>query len=178
MKNILIATAIALATGAASAATAENFMSLHLNRVESSRTEQVIRAGTALQGFDLGLQARTEIHSGGNSRFNNLEATAGKKLGPVNVFGGLGYDNGHGSKSKNYQYGLVGASAGTNLGPVYTFAGAKTRLNWDNAAPEQTSVFAGLRYPLTKSMSAELEVGRSYRDIKEKTASIGLRVGF
>ena len=175
MKNILIATVITLATGAASAA---NFVSLDLSRVESSRTEQVIRGGTAMQGFDLGLQARTELHRGGDSRFNNLEATAGKKLGPVNVFGGLGYDNGHGPKSKNYQYGLVGASTGANLGPVYTFVGAKTRLNWDSAAPEQTSVFAGVRYPLSKSMSVELEVGQSYQDIKEKTAGVGLRVGF
>jgi hypothetical protein len=110
---------------------------------------------------------------------NSVEGTVGKSFGPVNVFGGVGYDNGfNGAKGANYQYGLVGASAGAQVGPVYAFGGAKTRLNWDQANPKQTVAFAGVSYPLTKTVSVELDVSRSYQDIKEKAMGVGMRVSF
>jgi hypothetical protein len=54
----------------------------------------------------------------------------------------------------------------------------KTRVNWDSANPKQTVAFAGVSYPLTKSVSVELDVSRSYQDIKEKAAGVGVRVNF
>jgi hypothetical protein len=110
---------------------------------------------------------------------NSVEGTVGKSMGPINVFGGVGYDNGfNGAKGTNYQYGLLGASAGVPVGAVYAFGGMKTRVNWDSANPKQTVAFAGVSYPLTKSVSVELDVSRSYQDIKEKAAGVGVRVNF
>jgi hypothetical protein len=110
---------------------------------------------------------------------NSIEGTVGKGFGPVTVFGGVGYDNGfNGAKGANYQYGLVGASTGAKLGPVWAFGGVKTRLNWDSANPKQTVAFAGVSYPLTKALSVDLDVSRSYQTIQEKAMGVGMRVTF
>ena len=179
MKKILTATILALAAGVAAA----SYVSLEVDGVKdtgnkATSTAQYFRAGTTAAGLNLDLAVRTAVFRKGGM-LNSVEGTVGKGFGPVTVFGGVGYDNGfNGAKGANYQYGLVGASAGTQIGPVYAFGGAKTRLNWDNANPKQTVAFAGVSYPLTKAVSVELDVSRSYQDIKEKALGVGMRVAF
>ena len=162
---------------------AANYVSLEVDTVKdtgnkSTSTAQYFRAGTDAFGLNLDLAARTAAFRDGGL-LSSYEATVGKQLGRVNVFGGLGYDNGYnGGKGDNYQYGLVGASTGMPIGPVYAFAGAKTRINWDHANPKQTVTFAGVSYGLTKNVSVELDVSRSTQTIKEKAAGVGVRIGF
>ena len=180
MKKILTATVLALAVSAASAT---GYVSMEIDSVKdtgnkATSTAQYFRAGTQAFGLDLSTQVRTAVYRNGGM-LNSIEGYVGKGIGPVNVFGGLGYDNGfNGAKKGNYQYGLVGASAGANLGPVYAFGGAKTRLNWDSANPKQTVAFAGVSYPLTKTLSVDVDASRSYQNIKEKALGVGLRVSF
>lgn len=178
MKKTIIALSL-LAT--ALTASAANFASLDVERVKDDVSKvvsnaQYIRAGVDAMGLNLGLQARTATFDGGGM-VNSLEGTAGKQMGPVNLFVGLGHDNGF-NGGKAFQYGLVGASTGMPLGPLYGFAGAKTRVNWEDINPKQTVVFAGVSMGLAKNTSVSLNVGKSYQDIKETSYGLGLRVGF
>ena len=180
MKKILTATVIALAAATASAA---NYVSMEIDSVKdtgnkATSTAQYFRAGTDAAGLNLDLAVRTAVFRKGGM-LNSIEGTVGKGFGPVTVFGGLGYDNGfNGAKGANYQYGLVGASTGAKLGPVWAFGGVKTRLNWDSSNPKQTVAFAGVSYPLTKALSVDLDVSRSYQTIQEKAMGVGMRVTF
>lgn len=179
MKKTVLALGLALATLTASAA---NFVSVDVDRVKDDRNgsigyAQYVRAGMdGPVGLNLGLQVRTATFDGGGM-VNSLEGTAGKQFGPVNVFSGLGHDNGF-NGSSSFQYGLVGASVGMSLGPVYSFAGVKTRVNWQDANPDQTVAFAGVSVPVTKQVSFTVSGSKSYQDIKETSLGVGLRVGF
>lgn len=178
MKKSLLALGLAVAT---MSATAANFVSLDVERVKDDSNgvishAQYFRAGKVVAGLNLGLQVRTATFDGGGM-VNSVEGTAGKKMGPLSVYGGLGHDNGF-NGGRSFQYGLVGASAGMPLGPVYAFGGAKTRLNWDSANPKQTVVFAGVSKDVAKNVSVSLNVGKSYQDIKETSYGLGIRVGF
>lgn len=181
MKKFIITALLATVAGLANAA---NFVSVDVDSVEDSKTgaksqAQYFRAGTDLKhGYNLGLQVRTAVFKEGGM-LNSVEGTLGKNVGPVNVFGGLGHDNGfNGAKNGSYQYGLVGASVGAPLGPFFGYAGVKTRVNWDDANPAQTVTFAGVSYPLNKKTSLNLGWSKSFRDIKEDAWGLGLRVGF
>lgn len=180
MKKTIVSLAIAMASFAASAA---NFVSVDLDRVEDSKTgavsqAQYFRAGKDMAGLNLGLQVRTAVFDKGGM-LNSVEGTVGKQLGMFNVFGGLGHDNGfNGAAGKSFQYGLVGASTGMPVGPVYAFAGAKTRVNWDSANPKQTVGFVGASYPVTKEVSVNVSASKSWQDIKETAYGVGVRVSF
>lgn len=178
MKKTILAIG---AFAAVSTASAANFVSVDVERVKDDTTgvvsqAQYIRAGKDAMGLNFGLQARTATFDGGGM-VNSLEGTVGKQMGPLNVYGGLGHDNGF-NGGRSFQYGLVGASMGMPLGPVYGYAGVKTRLNWDSANPKQTVAFAGVSLPLTKAVSVNFGAGKSYQDIKETSWGAGLRVGF
>lgn len=178
MKKTIVALAVALSSVAASAA---NFVSLDVDRVKDDKTgvvshAQYVRAGVDAYGLNLGLQVRTATFDGGGM-VNSLEGTAGKQMGPVNVFAGLGHDNGF-NGGRSFQYGLVGASTGMKLGPVYGFAGVKTRVNWEDANPAQTVTFAGVSRNLTKAVSVSAGWSKSFQDIKETAWGVGVRVGF
>lgn len=178
MKKTLLALVAAVAATSAGAA---NFVSVDLDRVKDDKSgvvshAQYVRAGVDAMGLNLGLQVRTAAFSGGGM-VNSMEGTAGKQFGMFNVFGGLGHDNGF-NGGRSFQYGLVGASTGMPLGPVYAYAGAKTRLNWEGANPNQTVAFAGVSRNLTKSVSAHAGWSKSWGDIKETAWGAGLRVGF
>lgn len=178
MKKTIVALAVAMTSLAASAA---NFVSVDVDRVKDDRTgvvshAQYVRAGKDAMGLNFGLQARTATFDGGGM-VNSLEGTVGKQMGPVNVFGGLGHDNGF-NGGRSFQYGLVGASTGMKLGPVWGFAGVKTRLNWEDVNPKQTVAFAGVSVPVTKQVSLSVGGSKSYQDIKETAWGVGLRVGF
>lgn len=162
-------------------ATAANFVSLDVDRVKDDKSgvvshAQYVRAGVDAYGLNLGLQARTAAFDGGGM-VNSLEGTVGKQMGPVNVFGGLGHDNGF-NGGRSFQYGLLGASTGMPLGPVYGFAGVKTRVNWNDRNPAQTVTFAGISKDLTKSVSVNAGWSKSFQDIKETAWGVGVRVGF
>lgn len=178
MKKTLLALGLAVSTLSASAA---NFVSLDVDRVKDDKSgvvshAQYVRAGVDAYGLNLGLQARTATFAGGGM-VNSLEGTVGKQLGPVNVFGGLGHDNGW-NGGRSFQYGLVGASTGMPLGPVYGFAGLKTRVNWNDKNPAQTVTFAGVSKNVTKSVSVNAGWSKSFQDIKETAWGVGVRVGF
>lgn len=178
MKKALLALGLAVAAVSASAA---NFVSLDVDRVKDDKTgvvshAQYVRAGVDAYGLNMGLQARTAAFSGGGM-VNSLEGTVGKQMGPVNVFGGLGHDNGF-NGGRSFQYGLLGASTGMPLGPVYAFAGAKTRVNWNDKNPAQTVTFAGVSTNVTKSVSVNAGWSKSFQDIKETAWGVGIRVGF
>lgn len=180
MKKLVIASVMTLAAGVASAA---DFASLEVDSVRDVVTKghsnaQYLRAGKDVAGLELGLTARTQTWATGGMA-NSMEATVGKQVSFVNVFGGAGYDNGmNGAHGKDFQYGLVGVSTGLKLGPVYGFTGAKTRLNFETHTPKQTLVFTGVSYPLTKTFSAEVSASRSYQDIKENAVGVALRVNY
>lgn len=166
---------------AAATAQAANFVSVDVDRVKDDKTgvvsqAQYVRAGVDAMGLNFGLQARTATFDGGGM-VNSLEGTAGKAVGPLNVFAGLGHDNGF-NGGRSFQYGLLGASAGMPLGPVFGYAGVKTRVNWNDANPAQTVAFAGVSKNLTKSVSVNAGWSKSYQDIKETAWGLGLRVGF
>lgn len=180
MKKTLIASLIALTTGLAFAG---NYFSVDVDSVKDSvtkakNTAQYIRVGKDIGTVNFDLQVRTAVLEKGGM-LNSLEATAGKNLGHINVFAGLGHDNGfNGARNGSYEYGLVGASTGIAFGPVYTYAGAKTRVNWETSAPKQTVVFAGASYPLTKTVSANAGWSKSLQNIKEDALGLGIRVNF
>lgn len=178
MKKTLLALSLVAITAASNAA---NFASLDVDRVKDDKTgvvshAQYVRAGVDAYGLNLGLQARTAAFSGGGM-VNSLEGTVGKQMGMVNVFGGIGHDNGW-NGGRSFQYGLLGASTGMPLGPVYGFAGVKTRVNWNDANPAQTVTFAGVSKNVTKSVSVNAGWSKSFQDIKETAWGLGVRVGF
>lgn len=178
MKKTLLALGLAITTLSASAA---NFVSLDVDRVKDDKSgvishAQYLRAGVDAYGLNLGIQARTAAFSGGGM-VNSVEGTVGKQLGLVNVFGGIGHDNGF-NGGRSFQYGLLGASTGLSLGPVYAFAGAKTRVNWNDMNPAQTVTFAGVSKNLTKNVSVNAGWSKSFQDIKETAWGVGVRVGF
>ena len=178
MKKTLLALGLAISTVSASAA---NFVSLDVDRVKDDKSGVVshahyVRAGVDAYGLNLGLQARTATFDG-SGMVNSVEGTVGKQLGLVNVFGGLGHDNGF-NGGRSFQYGLLGASTGLSLGPVYAFAGAKTRVNWNDRNPAQTLTFAGVSKNLTKHVAVNAGWSKSFQDIKETAWGVGVRVGF
>lgn len=178
MKKTLLALSLATLAATASAA---NFVSLDVDRVKDDKSgvishAQYVRAGVDAYGLNLGLQARTAAFSGGGM-VNSLEGTVGKRMGPVNVFGGVGHDNGF-NGGRSFQYGLLGASTGMPLGPVYAFAGVKTRVNWSDLNPAQTVTFAGVSRNVTKSVSVSASWSKSFQDIRETALGVGVRVGF
>ena len=181
MKKLLLALSLTAAFGTAHAA---NFVSFDVDKVEDNgngakSTAQYFRAGKDIAGLNLGVQVRTAVFDKGGM-LNSVEVTAGKDLiKGLNTFVGMGYDNGfNGKVNGDFTYGLVGASTGMPLGKAWGFAGAKTRINWDSDNPKQTVAFAGVSMPLTKAMSVNASVSRSYQDINEKAVGLGVRISY
>lgn len=175
MKKILATTLAAVAVSASAA----NFVSVDVEQVNDDKSgamshAQYVRAGVDMNGLNLGLQARTQV---GTGLGNSLEGTVGTNVGVLNVHGGLGYDNGVNGVNST-QYGVVGVSTGTKFGPVYGYAGVKTRVTWDSETPSQTLAYVGASYPLTKALSVNAGVSKSYQDVKETSYNLGLRLGF
>jgi hypothetical protein len=136
-----------------------------------------IRAGGELAGFSTMMQARTASFDGGGM-VHSVELTAGKQLGPISPFLGVGHDLGY-NGAKSFQYGLVGASAGWLVAnKVFTYGGVKTRINWNDANPKQTVTFIGASLPITKQLSANIGASKSTQDIKETAVGAGIRITF
>ena len=179
MKKTLLTLATALTISTAQAA---GFVSYDLDQVKadakggSDSQAHYVRAGAPVMGLDAMMQLRTASFTGGGM-VHSVELTAGKRLGPVSPFVGVGHDLGF-NGSKSFQYGLVGVSGGMPIGKLYAFAGAKTRVNWDDHNPKQTVTFLGVSAPLTKDLSGNVGVSKSTQDIKESAWGLGLRKSF
>ena len=163
---------------------AADFVSVDVDHVKDTASKQIsnaqyVRAGKEIGGLQFGLQSRTARYNDNTGMFNSLELTAGKSVGGVTPFVGLGYDNAkNGKAGDQYSYGLVGATAGAGVGPGFALAGAKTRVNWDSANPKQTVVFGTYSVPVAKNVAVNLNVSRSYQTITEKAYGAGISVGF
>jgi|694.fasta_scaffold01074_51 hypothetical protein len=181
MKKTVLALALAMSAAASQAA---NFVSFDVDQVTDTRTRagstaQYFRAGKDMMGLNMGFQVRTAVFDKGGM-LNSVEATAGKDLiKGINVFGGVGYDNGfNGKVNGDFTYGLVGLSTGAPVGPAWAFGGVKTRVNWDDNNPKQTVTYAGVSVPLNKAISVSASLSRSMQDIQEKAYGVGLRVSY
>ena len=179
MKKIAIATAIALAAGLASAA---DYVTVDVDHVKSnsgyaSSTAQYVRAGKEVAGLQLGLQSRTSVSSSGGM-YNSLETTVGKNISGFTPFVGMGFDNGlNGAKNGDFRYTLTGVTTGTPVAGGYLLGGVKTRLTSTEAnMTHQTVAFGTYSYPVAKGVAVNLNVSKSYQDIKEN--AMGLGVGF
>lgn len=178
MNKTILSLAVALGVSCANA----GWVSYDLDQVKadakggSDSQAHYIRAGGSVMGLNTMMQARSASFEKGGM-VHSVELTAGKQIGMINPFIGVGHDLGF-NGSKSFQYGLIGASAGKPIGPLFVYGGAKTRINWDDANPKQTVTFLGASYPLTKNLSANLGISKSTQDIKEHAVGVGVRVSF
>lgn len=181
MKKILAILALA----ATSTAFAADYFSVDVDRVSGrdgagDSTAQYIRAGKEIGGIQYGLQGRTATLDNGGM-LSSVEVTAAKKglsfLG-LSPFVGVGHDNGF-NGSNSYSYGLVGATTGAKIGPGYLLAGVKTRVgSTENDRTKQTVAFTTYSVPVTKGVAVNLNLSRSYQDIKENALGLGLGFSF
>lgn len=180
MKKLVIASALVLASVAATAA---NFVQVEQENVtgrQGAGNSDVtyLRAGKDLGNYSLGLQSRTARFTD-RTIANSLETTVANKnvsvLG-VTPFVGVGHDFSNGRDSFNY--GLVGATTGFKAGPGFILAGAKTRVGVGAGEPKQTVAFASYNHPISKDVTLSAGLSRSGQDIKEKGVSVGLSFGF
>jgi len=178
MKKTILSIALALGFSTAQAA----WISYDLDHVKadnkggSNSQAHYIRAGGEIAGLNTMMQARTASFDGGGM-VHSVELTAGKQMGFVSPFVGVGHDLGY-NGAKSFQYGLVGISTGMPLGKLFAYGGAKTRVNWNDANPKQTVTFIGVSLPITKALSANVGASKSTQDIKETAYGAGIRVTF
>ena len=181
MKKLAVATAIALTVFTSQAA---DFVSVDVDHVRDATTKQIstaeyVRAGKEISGLQFGIQQRTGIYHNGAGTFTSLETTVGKAIGPITPYIGYGYDNGlSGKPATKYDYGLVGANAGMPVGIGYALAGIKTRVNWTSTNPKQTVAWGTYSVPVTKSVSVNLNVSKSYQTITENAYGLGIGFSF
>ena len=178
MKKVL-ATAI-LAVSAATAFGAD-FATIEVDHVRDNVTKQVssveyVRVGKEIAGLQFGLQNRTGDYRDGSGLYNSTELTAGKTVFGITPYVGVGYDDGkNGGAGNAYQYGLVGANAGLKAGPGFAFGGVKTRVNEAHSTnPKQTVAYSAYSLPVAKQVSIDLNLSKSYQNIKENAYGLGL----
>ena len=180
MRKLVIASALALASLAASAA---NFVQVEQENVTGragagNSDATYVRAGKDIGSYSLGLQSHTARFTD-STIANSLEATVANKN--VSAFGitpfvGVGHNFTNGAGS--YNYGLIGATTGMKVGPGFILAGAKTRVGVSAGEPKQTVGFASYNLPVAKDITLSAGLSRSGQDIKEKGVNVGLSFGF
>ncbi len=183
MKKILAILALASST----AAFAADFVSVDVDTVKGRQGQgdsiaQYVRVGKELGGLQLGLQSRTAKLDGGGL-VNSFEATvAYPKMNILGItpFVGVGHDNGfNGASGGSFNYGLVGATYGRKVGPGFALLGVKTRTGSTEAVDtKQTVTFATYSVPVAKQVAVNLNVSRSYQDIKDNAYGLGLQFSF
>ena len=178
MKKIFAILALAI-TGTAFAA---DYVSVDVDHVKSnsgyaSSQAQYVRAGKEVGGLQLAVQSRTSVSSAGGM-YNSLETTVGKNVAGFTPFVGVGFDNGlNGAKNGDFRYTLTGVTTGTPALGGYVLGGVKTRLTSTEATmTHQTVAFGTYSYPVAKGVAVNLNLSKSYQDIKEN--AYGLGVGF
>ena len=182
MKKILAILALA----ATSTAFAADYVSVDVDNVlgrngAGDSTAQYIRAGKEIGGIQFGLQGRTATMKDNSGMLSSVEVTAGKNSSyfkGVTPFVGVGHDNGFNGGTP-YNYGLVGATYGVKAGPGFALAGVKARVgSTERDMTQQTVVFGTYSIPVANKVSLNLNVSRSYRDIKEDAYGLGLGFSF
>lgn len=183
MKKLLTILALAV-SGTTFAA---DYVSVDIDTVKGRNGQgdsiaQYVRAGKEIGGLQLGLQSRTAKLDGGGL-LNSVEITAASpKVSVIGItpFIGIGHDNGfNGASGRSYNYGLVGATAGAKVGPGFALAGVKSRVgSTETVDTKQTVVFGTYSIPVTKTVAVNLNVSRSYQDIKENAYGAGLTFRF
>ena len=178
MKKIFAILALAI-TGTAFAA---DYVTVDIDHVKSgsgyaNSTAQYVRAGKDIAGLQFALQDRTSVSSAGGT-YHSLETTVGKSISGFTPFVGLGFDNGfNGVKNGDYRYTLTGVTTGTPVAGGYALGGVKTRLtSTEPNMTHQTVAFGTYSYPVVKGVAVNLNLSKSYQDIKEN--AWGLGVGF
>ena len=177
MKKILAATAVALSFGASAA----DFVSVDYDNVKgrngaTNSGATTVRAGKEISGIQVGMQSRTARFDGGWLS-NSLEVTAGKNLGGVLPYVGVGHDFGYnGGATQNY--GLVGGQFGLKAGPGFALAGVKTRVRTNASDTKQTVAYATYSVPVAKGVAVNFNASRSSQDIKENAVGAGLSFSF
>jgi hypothetical protein len=181
MKKI----ALALLMLATSVVFAADFATIEVDHVRDNITKQVssveyVRVGKEIAGYQFGLQNRTGDYRDGSGLYNSTELTAGKTVFGVTPYVGGGYDDGkNGGAGNAYQYGLVGVNAGLKAGPGLAFGGVKTRVNEAHSTnPKQTVAYGTYSLPVAKQVSFDLNLSKSYQNIKENAYGLGLTVSF
>lgn len=178
MKKTILSIALAIGFGSAQA----GWISYDLDHVKadakggSDSQAHYIRAGGEVAGLSTMMQARSASFDKGGL-VHSVELTAGKQMGFISPFVGVGHDLGF-NGSKSFQYGLIGVSTGMPLGKLFAYGGAKTRVNWDDHNPKQTVTFVGVSMPITKQLSANVGASKSTQDIKETAVGAGFRITF
>jgi len=180
MKKLLIASALVLASVAASAA---NFVQVEQENVTGRQgagnsDATYVRAGKDVGNYSLGLQSRTARFTD-STIANSLEGTvANKNISVMGItpFVGVGHNFTNGSAS--YNYGLVGATTSMKAGPGFVLAGAKTRVGVSAGEPKQTVAFASYNLPVAKDVTVSAGLSRSGQDIKEKGVNVGVSFAF
>jgi len=180
MKKIFAILALAI-TGTAFAA---DYVSMDVDHVQSKQgyansTVQYVRAGKEVAGLQLGLQNRTSVSSAGGT-YHSLETTVGKNIAGFTPFIGMGFDNGlNGAKNGDFRYTLAGVTTGAPALGGYVLGGVKTRLTSTEAnMTNQTVVFGTYSVPVTKGVAVNLNLSKSYQDIKENAWGLGLGFSF
>ena len=181
MKKIALAAVIALTSGLASAVDFANLDIDHVRDVKNRNMSnaQYLRVGKEVGGFQLTAQARNQVWNESGAA-NSMEVTAGKSLGMITPFVGVGFDNGYnGAKNADYQYGLVGATTGMKVGPGFALAGVKHRLGTTaHTETKQTVAFATYSIPVVKGVDVRLNLSKSYQDIRENAMGVGVGFSF
>lgn len=183
MKKFFAIMAVAISGSAFSA----DYLSVDVDHVtgrqgQSNSQAQYVRAGKGFGDYQLGLQSRTATLDGGGM-LNSLEATVANNkinLGGITPFVGVGHDNGfNGAKNGAYTYGLVGATYGVKAGPGFALLGAKARVGSDEThMTHQAVAFGTYSIPVASQVAVNLNVSRSYKDIKENAVGLGLGFSF
>ena len=179
MKKAVVAAAVAGALGLVSVAQAagfsvtQQFVTDRASKVESQA--QVLTYTHDVGKYGVTLLSRTARFENGGGLINSLELTAGRALGPVYVFGGVGHDNG----AKQFQYGLVGVAHSLPINKELSlYTAVSSRLNWETHAPEQHLARVGLSLAMSKHASLNAGFMHSSGDIKERGVTVGAAFRF
>ena len=180
MKKIFAILALAI-TGTAFAA---DYVTVDVDHVKSNQgyansTVQYVRAGKEIGGLQFALQDRTSLSSAGGT-YHSLETTVGKSIAGFTPFVGMGFDNGlNGAKNGDFRYTLTGVTTGAPIAGGYALGGLKTRLTSTEAnMTHQTVAFGTYSYPVLKGVAVNLNLSKSYQDIKENTWGLGVGFSF
>jgi hypothetical protein len=148
---------------------------------KQSYVAEYVRFGAEVAGLQLGVQDRTGDYRDGSGLFHSTEVTVGKTVFGATPFIGAGWDDGkNGGKGNAYQYGLVGVNAGLKAGPGFAFGGVKTRFNTDASInePKQTVAYGTYSIPVIKKVNFDLNLSKSFQDIRENSYGLGVTVNF
>tara|TARA_R110000868_G_scaffold146268_1_gene367055 strand:+ start:295 stop:825 length:531 start_codon:yes stop_codon:yes gene_type:complete len=176
LKKTLLSLIVTLS---ATASIASNFVSADIefakDRVTHKQsTVEYYTMGKDIAKYQLDVQVRNAETDAAHVLSQSIEVGASKGFGPMSIGAGIGNEFG----AKQYQYGYFAGGLSHKVGPVVASVGAKYSSKFDAPDFSQLVVFGGVSYPLNKTVSLQAGATRSYKDVKENTYSVGIKVGF